>query len=145
VYDDGGFTVILPETPAAKHLRNIVDVYYYQSLLSDINAQCLSFNTINGYDSNGSLVATLKLYETVGDEIYGPDYGTYYYVSFCYVDRDVSVTGRAEGFGHNLFLKKGWNEIYTTESLESGNGSETTDPTSFNGIDVRWQFRRREL
>jgi hypothetical protein len=135
-YTDGGFTVTLPETPDAQYLRNIVDVFYYHSMISDINANYLGFRRINGYDSSGSRVAQFKLHELL-------DNSAEHHVTFCYVDRDVSVNGHAEGSGWSLNLKKGWNKAYITMS-EAGSTRETTAPPDFDAFNVKWQFEKLE-
>jgi hypothetical protein len=135
-YANGGFIVTLPQTPDAKYLRNIVDAYFYPQFINNLNANYFVFDEILGYDRNGSLTATIKLHEKKNDIL------TEYYVSFCYVDRDVIVKGHAEGNHFDLNLKKGWNKVYTASYLESGNITQNTDPSYIipSDVYVKWQF-----
>jgi hypothetical protein len=131
-YSNGGFTVTLPKTLDAKYLSEF-------SYFSKNNANHFVFTHIEGYDSNGSIVAKFKLR---GEDLKQGDYGLYgtiYTVNFWYVDRDTPVDFSEKGYTLNINLKKGWNKIYAASDYESGNVSHTTVPPDCN---VKWQFER---
>jgi len=122
-YAEGGFTVTLPESPDSKFLNSYWGFPEHYNI-SDRDGNFFVFDTIFGFDNNGSRAATFKLitkeseYELI-------------YVSFYYVDRDVLLDG--------LNLKKGWNTVSTTESLETGMTYYKTDNPD---LTVKWRFER---
>jgi hypothetical protein len=144
VYADGGFSIILPETPNAKFLKNMGEQNhpdYYQ--ISDRNTNYFVFNEIHAFDNNGFLVAALKLHLSFVEPCeYEGEVGEYFEVHFWYVDRDVTFFASADdGSCINLDLKKGWNKVYNHCWQPTGNCCSTTVRPDWN---VQWRFVKIE-
>ncbi|MCL2801914.1 MAG: hypothetical protein FWD28_09185 [Treponema sp.] len=120
-YSNGGFTFQLPEAVDSALLSKMSNFPEHYNI-SDRNANFLTFSEIFGTDNNGSRIAKfrLRLNDTEYESVY---------VSFYYVDRDVTIDG--------MILKKGWNKVQTTEYWESGSIEQSNAPIDDN---LKWVF-----
>ena len=126
-YANGGFTLTLPVTPAAKYLVLVVERFEQDFLtISNRDARVLPSLEFRAFDRNG---------EEVDDLVYAKEDNTSYTeVEFMYADRAVTITGSTTHYTANLSLKQGWNMVYYIES-ESGFVA-TTNPAS----GLKWYF-----
>jgi hypothetical protein len=116
-YNDGKFTIDLPESVDATYLAPLI--FDEEMTVSDTSAGGTKLYLLEPYKS-GAHAQALLYYSTSSD----PEAETYDDVTggFEYVDRDVTVSGscsrEAEGWTTNLHidlnLKKGWNSRYTS-------------------------------
>ena len=117
-YANGGFTLTLPQTVSSQYLITLHELL--ESIdVSDRNAR-ITVTVFSAYSSDNFQVGSFYLSR--------PWTAT----TFMYADRDVAITG-LEGDGYlnvtyNLFLKKGWNIIYETESNMGRDYYLTTTP-----------------
>jgi uncharacterized protein (TIGR02145 family) len=126
-YADGGFAVTLPEKPNEKYMHSVNRIFYDASEISDRSANIFIFNEIHGLGKNGSLVAIFKPYEIAeGDGSLERNY-----TSFYYSDRDVIIQSN----NVNLDLKNGWNKVYTSVNMHSGDFTRVS-----SSQEARWRL-----
>jgi len=120
VYSNGGFTINLPQTIDDKYLVRIDEAVFITDWnddyfdgddikISNRNVKTLQIWNFEGYDSQGDWVDNF-LYIKEGEFLWWTR------AFFWYVDRDVTITGTADGYYEgdtwNVSLKKGWNIVY---------------------------------
>jgi hypothetical protein len=144
-YSDFSFLIKLPNVVNAPFLVNVETTVEPWFEVSDKSANLFEFSQIEAYDSNGSYVGTFRMFDSTIKKVDHGDYtlweGSDYYISFCYVDRDVTIEGYAKpGGSFSKNPKKGWNKVYNEYYAEVG-CNVTTTPFDH---DVNWRFEKPE-
>lgn len=128
---NGGFTMILPVTPAAEVLETAlsfisVDINYDEIRISDPLASYFVVEFI-GYDNDGS-IGTLENQSSFGTST----------IEYWYVDREVTIMGSSEdgSTNYNVKLGQGWNPVLVHMDI---NGTSHTSPLP-ERTDLGWIF-----
>ncbi|MDR2963171.1 MAG: hypothetical protein LBU90_06035 [Bacteroidales bacterium] len=130
VFVNNGFSLQLPTAIDSKDLYLCANDAQEGVAISDRNAQWTWLNRIYAYNQNDSKIGDIDLYwENENSDCY---------VSWVYVDRNVSITGNDEGGIYNLNLKKGWNVVYDFEDYT--NDVNTITSTKPSGVNLQWEF-----
>ena len=122
-YKNKGFTLELPSTVPDKYLQLILQHETHGISISDESAKAFTLENINirGYDKDNYSIG----YFSFNGSIYE---NTEHYVSWVYVDRDVTVKGEVytDLSKYDLDLKKGWNVVYNSYKFSTDIYSYTT-------------------
>ncbi|GHT22703.1 hypothetical protein AGMMS4957_13250 [Bacteroidia bacterium] len=136
--ENGEFTIRLPASVPAQYLSPISK---YFSRRPEVEVNDVNANWTYG---GGFYIFACKDKGTVGDFWYGNGEN---YAFFCYVDRDVNVTGVDGEFYWSLFLKKGWNKCYmkSTTIVDLAIGGKQYDlefyTTSTEPSGLTWNYK----
>ena len=132
-WSNGGFTIDLPETVEANHLRTL-DRFAPSVTVSNNNAKGVFWTFIGGFDVDDRRVD--YFYNIKGDN------NSTTWVEYIYVDMDVNITGTfsddEETRVYSLSLKKGWNITYRT--WIRGTGVTERSSTAVSGL--KWHSSR---
>jgi len=124
-YLNNGFTLELPTTLEAKYLETM-DLEGIA--VSDKNFKSYFLYDLRGYNEDDDEIGYFYLEEENGDN--------FYYTSWIYSDRDVTMEGENDGEKYNVTLKKGWNVVY--DSYTDDGFSLTSQKPS--GVNYTWNF-----
>ena len=128
-FNNGDFTLILPETIDPKILSSIKDAEFPPSVTissSNPDAKGSGEYYIEGYNSAGKHIANFGYVKVIDN--------TKSYMGWMYVDSDVSIKGTAtdeeDYYGvfyeynntYSLDLKKGWNVFYVSDARTEQDG-----------------------
>ncbi|MCL2597741.1 MAG: hypothetical protein FWD66_08845 [Paludibacter sp.] len=152
-YQNGGFSLTLPDTPDSKFLQNLAASLPSSVIVSNPNVNILAISDIEAYDYSNEYLGWFENVKILG--------GMHYVMKeWIYADGDVTMSGTNSEELHwdfglidyleatfDLTLKKGWNEIYLesdgTYDPDNPNitysTSNTTNTTVYN--DLEWIFQ----
>ena len=126
-YENNGFTLELPTTLGAKYLE--IDAYDLEGIVvSDKNFKSYYLDDLRAYNEDDDEIGYFYLEEENGDN--------FYYTSWFYSDRDVTMEGEHNGRKYNVTLKKGWNVVY--DSYTDDGFSLTSQKPS--GVNYTWNY-----
>ena len=132
-YINNGFVLELPATMDTKYLELFPEDLLNTISISDKSVRLFRFDDIAAFDVNDKEVGFFYL-ET------GDTAATDIFVSWFYVDKNVTVKGKIELgneiYNYNLILKKGWNVVYVNSTK---NGVTYTSQKS-SGETYSWNF-----
>jgi len=124
-YLNNGFTLELPTTLEAKYLETM-DLEGIA--VSDKNFKSYFLYDLRGYNEDDDEIGYFYLEEENGDN--------FYYTSWIYSDRDVTMEGENDGEKYNVTLKKGWNVVYDSYT-DDGYSLTSQKPSDVN---YTWNF-----
>ena len=116
-YKNGKFSVKLPPTMYNQYLESVTSSFQRSDNIrySNEDAQ-VTLAFFQGYGKNNCTGRNGVSYDCESDRFIlgNPKKGVM--STFVYSDRDVSITGTHNNLSVNIFLKKGWNRIFTTST-----------------------------
>ena len=157
-YANGGFTLTLPQTVDTNHLFLFLeDLNEDLVSISDKNVQIMVVGGYSGFAAFSSSTGDITINDYVGNiSAYKVDStgnpraesgtGTYSMatIEFIYADRDVTITAtdtytdgeyddhpKTFSISMFMFLKKGWNRVYISESYKYVNGENREEEVLF--------------